>query len=267
MRELTMEEIHEVTLGILKKVDEIATKQGLRYFTAYGSLIGVIRHQGFIPWDDDLDIMMLRGDYDRLLVYFKEQEEALYPYKLFCVQNNPNYPHMIARICNVEYPVIVENETPCGMGVFIDVYPMDGLGSSREMWRKMLLKKQQLVAGSYYATREKFEIPRKKYRIPDRFLLYLFAKLVGRDFFTDRLEKYKNCFSWEESRYAGCAVWEREMYEKWYFDEVTRMPFEDMQVMVPKEYDKILRVVYGDYMELPPEGARRPQHNYRAYKK
>lgn len=267
MQELTIQEIHEVTLGILKKIDAVASAQDLKYFMAYGTLIGVIRHQGFIPWDDDLDIMMVRRDYEKLIAYFEEHEEELYPYKVFTVQNNKNYPHMIARICNTEYPIRVNNEKECGLGVFIDVYPLDGLGTDPAVWRRMLRKRQQLIAGSYYATRKRFEVPKKKYRIPDKFLLYVFAKIVGRDFFTNQLEQYKNIFSWDDSRYVGCAVWEPEMFEKKYFMETTRMPFCDMQVMVPKEYDKLLRTSYGDYMQLPPEEDRHPQHNYKAYRR
>lgn len=266
MQELTMDEIHEVTLGILKKIDEIASGEHLTYYMAYGTLIGVIRHQGFIPWDDDLDLMMLREDYDRLVEYFDRHEKELYPYKILTPQNNKKYPHMIARVCNVEYPVVVENEQDCGMGVFIDIYPMDGVGSDLAVWRRMLKWRQQLVAGCYYATRLHFEIPKKTYRIPDRFLLYLFAKCVGRDFFTNRLEAYKSRFDWEKSRYIGCAVWEQDTYEKSDFDRVIKMPFEGMEVPVPAEYDRVLRPLYDDYMKLPPEESRQPHHNYRAYK-
>lgn len=266
-RELNIDEVHAVTLDILKKIDELTAKLGLSYYMAYGSLIGVVRHQGFIPWDDDLDIMMRRADYEKFLMYCNEHEEELYPYRLFSNRNNENYPHMIARFCNVEYPVVVNNEIPCGMGVFVDIYPLDGMGNSRKVWKKMMRTRQQLIAGSYYATREKFEIPKKKYRIVDKYLLYLFAKWKGKKYFLDRLEQYKNCFSWDESRYVGCIVWEPEMFEKEYFEETARLPFCDMQVMVPKEYDKLLHTSYGNYMELPPEDARHPQHNYKAYSK
>lgn len=264
-KELKLEEIHAVTLDILKKIDALTQKLQLSYYMAYGSLIGVVRHQGFIPWDDDLDIMMRREDYEIFLEYCIEHESELYPYRIFTNRNNPEYPHMIARFCNVEYPVEVDNEIPCGMGVFVDIYPLDGMGNSAAEWKRMMRVRQQLIAGSYYATRLKFEIPKKKYRIIDKYLLYLFAKWKGKAYFFARLEQYKTRFAWEKSRYVGCIVWEPELFERTYFEETTRLPFCDMQVMVPKEYDKLLRTSYGNYMELPPEEARRPQHNYKAY--
>lgn len=267
MRELTIEEIHEITLNILKKIDEVAIELNLKYYLAYGSLIGAVRHHGFIPWDDDLDIMMLREDYEKLITYFMEHEKELYPYKIFSNRNNKDYPHMIARVCNVDYPIEVENEIPCGMGVFVDIYPIDGMGNDKAAWQRMMKKRQQLIAGSYYATRKHFEIPKKRYRAFDKYLLYLFAKWKGKNYFLDRLEQYKNRFSLDASRYAGCIVWEQEMFEKEYFLETERLPFEGMLVMVPKQYDRLLRISYGDYMKLPPVEEQQPQHNYKAYQK
>ncbi len=265
--ELQLDEIHEITLDLLKKIDSLTAELGIHYYMAYGSLIGTVRHKGFIPWDDDLDIMMQREDYEKFLAYCIQNEEKLYPYRIFSTRNNPDYPHMIARFCNVEYPVEVNNEIPCGLGVFVDIYPLDGMGNSKEEWQKMMKLRQQLIAGSYYATRKQFEIPKKKYRIVDKYLLYLFAKWKGKDYFLNKLEQYKNRFSWDDSRYVGCIIWEPEMFEKEYFKETTRLPFCDMEVMVPKEYDRLLRTSYGDYMQLPPEEERHPQHNYRAYRK
>ena len=123
--EMSIDEIHEATLEILKVIDSIAKKLKIKYFMAYGSLIGVVRHKGFIPWDDDLDLMMLREDYEKFLVYFAEHEQELMPYKIFTNRNNKDYPNMIARVCNVNYPIQVENEIPCGMGIFVDIYPID----------------------------------------------------------------------------------------------------------------------------------------------
>lgn len=268
MKELSLEEIHEITLDILKKIDRIVTAQGLKYFLAYGSLIGAVRHRGFIPWDDDLDIMMLRPDYDKFVQYFLEHEKELYPLKIFTHDTCENYPHMIARVCNLDYPIVVNNEIDCGMGIFVDVYPLDGMGEEEKVWKPLIRRRQQLIAASYYATRIHFEIPKKKYRILDKYLLYLYAKWKGSAYFLDKLERYKEYFPLETSRYVGNVVWVgMELLEKEWFRDTLRLPFEDMEAMVPEGYDALLRCGYGDYMQLPPEEARRPQHNYAAYQK
>ncbi|MFR4128769.1 MAG: phosphorylcholine transferase LicD [Roseburia inulinivorans] len=264
--EMSIDEIHEATLEILKVIDSIAKKLKIKYFMAYGSLIGVVRHKGFIPWDDDLDLMMLREDYEKFLVYFAEHEQELMPYKIFTNRNNKDYPNMIARVCNVNYPIQVENEIPCGMGIFVDIYPIDPMGKSEKKWKRIMRYRQQLIAACYYASRVRFEKPKKKYRSIDRYLLYLYAKNKGIEYFKNKLEKYKDKFDWENSDYAGCIVWEPELFDKNYFNDTVRLPFCDMQVLVPREYDSMLRKSYGDYMKLPPEKDRKPQHKYKAYR-
>ena len=89
MKTLNMEEIHEVALGILKKIDEITAKLDLQYFLAYGTLIGAVRDHGFIPWDDDVDIMMFRKDYDIFAEYCISHEKEISPYRLCSLKTNP----------------------------------------------------------------------------------------------------------------------------------------------------------------------------------
>lgn len=97
MQEMTNKEMQEVELEILKVLSKICEEQKLDYFLMYGTLLGAARHKGFIPWDDDLDIMMKRSDYDKLIEYLIEHEKELAPYKLFSKSNNANYPFMISR--------------------------------------------------------------------------------------------------------------------------------------------------------------------------
>lgn len=268
-RELNIDEVHAVTLDILKKIDKLTAKLGLPYYMAYGSLIGVVRHQGFIPWDDDLDIMMRRVDYEQFLDYCIEHEEELYPYRLMSNRNNENYPHMIARLCNVEYPVVVNNEIPCGMGVFVDIYPLDGMGSDLEKLKPVLKRSHKLVDMNFWATRQKFERPKKWYRIPDKFVRYCYSRFRGKTYIQGELKKIGELFPDEESKYIGVITWGTDMmpFEKEYFASSKRMPFETMDVPVPVEYKKVLEKIYGDYMEMPPMEKRSPQHNYCAYGK
>ena len=81
-RELSLEEVHKETLNVLKKIDEICEHNDIKYSIMYGTLIGYMRHNGFIPWDDDMDVCMLRPEYDKFVAYCNEHEEELYPFKL-----------------------------------------------------------------------------------------------------------------------------------------------------------------------------------------
>ena len=95
MEELTLRQMQEGALNILKKLDGICREQGLRYFLFYGTLIGAIRHKGFIPWDDDLDVAMPRPDFDKLVAYCRRHREELQPMQLMTVDDNPQYVYPI----------------------------------------------------------------------------------------------------------------------------------------------------------------------------
>ena len=116
-----------------------------------------MRHKGFIPWDDDVDIMMPRDDYQKLISYFKDNSEKLKPLELFSYYNNEKYPHMISRISDSRYILDVDNEADYGIGLFVDIYPMDGVGNSEEEYtsRKKLASKYSSLC--FLSTREHFE--------------------------------------------------------------------------------------------------------------
>ena len=110
--ELSLQEIQKGSLEILRIVAKICDKQGLIYYLAYGTLIGAIRHKGFIPWDDDIDIWMPRNDYKKFIEYFIKHKDELKPYELFSVYNNVDYPYEISRISDNRYVLDVDNEAP-----------------------------------------------------------------------------------------------------------------------------------------------------------
>ena len=128
---LSMRDTQQIALEILHTVAQICEERNLRYYLVYGTLIGAVRHHGFIPWDDDVDIMMPRPDYDKLLEYL-EDHIGEYPHlQVFNRKTCPDYPYMITRISDDRYEIRMENEKPFGMGVFIDIYPYDGLGNEQ----------------------------------------------------------------------------------------------------------------------------------------
>lgn len=132
MEELTLRQMQEGALNILKKLDGICREQGLRYFLFYGTLIGAIRHKGFIPWDDDLDVAMPRPDFDRLVEYCRRHREELLPMRLMTVDDNPRYVYPIARFSDTRYRVKYQGIRDYGLGLFVDIYPLDGCGDTEE---------------------------------------------------------------------------------------------------------------------------------------
>jgi lipopolysaccharide cholinephosphotransferase len=273
MRELTIKETQQVSLEILYTITQICEKQGLRYSLIYGTLIGAIRHQDYIPWDDDVDIMMPRPDYEKLLKYLEKHIKD-YPYlRVFNCDKCKKYPYMITRISDDRYIIKMENEKPYGMGIFIDIYPYDGLGMTKKEAVKYGMKGDRLSSMCYQATRDHFAIETTTSIIRKiiKFPIYAIAKLIGKNYFQKKLQRLAGLKAYDKSKYIGCVVWlsggEKDIFLRKWFDETIFKPFGKYEFRVPKEYDKVLRHTYGDYMKLPPKEERIGHHYYKVYQK
>lgn len=270
-QELTLKEIHAGMLNILQKVIEICDQLHINYYLAYGSLIGAVRHQGFIPWDDDLDIMMMRDDYDKFLAYCSKHADALLPFRLMNYHNTEGYPFAISRFCDLNYRMEMDDGNDYGMGLFIDVYPLDGQGIKVSKLKNKYLdiKKKVLSFGLYYSY-DKCVIP-KTGNVIKRYLRNAFcfvSRILRRQFFINGFEKMARQYSVDESKYVSCVIWDEtcSFPKKWY-EENIYMNFEGVKVKVPKAYHNILKQIYGDYMELPPKEKRVPHHQYKLFRK
>lgn len=272
-RELTIKETQEVSLEILRIITNICEEQRFRYSLVYGTLIGAVRHSGYIPWDDDVDIMMPRPDYDELLVYLNKHINEYPHLQVFNRKECVEYPYMITRISDDRYEMEMANEKPYGMGIFIDIYPYDGLGKTKDEALKFGLKGDRLSSFCYQATREHFAIENttSTFRKLIKYPVYLYSKFCGKDYFQNKLEKLARAKDYDESEYVGCVTWlsggEKDIFPRKWFDETIMMKFDKYEFRVPKEYDNILRHIYGDYMKLPPEKDRVGHHFYKVYKK
>lgn len=271
--ELTIEQIQKASLEILLEIIKICKKLDLKYFLYYGTLIGVIRHQGFIPWDDDLDIMMPRNDYEILIQFFIDHKNAYKYLTLYEPRVNKNYPYMIGRISDNRYYLEVENEKDYGIGVFVDIYPFDGLGNTRKESLKFAKKGDRLSSLCYQATREKFVIGNTKafFRKIIKYPVFIFSKIIGKEYFQRKLALLVGIKKYEESDYVGCIIWisggERDVYKKEWLEETIELSFCNHMVSVPKKYDKILKNIYGDYMKLPSKEEQIGHHFYKAFLK
>lgn len=273
MQELTIKETQQISLEILHTVAEICEEQQIRYALIYGTLIGAVRHHGYIPWDDDVDIMMPRPDYERFLEYMKQHVNNYPNLRVFNREECPEYPYMITRISDDRYRIRMENEKPFGMGVFIDIYPYDGLGMTKKEAVSYGLKGDRLSSLCYQATRQHFAFETTKSRLRKviKYPVYLVSRLIGKDFFQNRLQKLAGIKDYDRSEYVGCVIWlswgEKDIFPRSWFDETIRMPFDKYEFRVPKEYDRVLRHEYGDYMQLPPEKDRVDHHCFKVYRR
>ena len=270
MQELTMRDVQLSSLEILRNVAEICEKENIRYALAYGTLLGVVRHKGFIPWDDDIDIIVPRPDYERLLAYFEKNHPD--PFVAMNMKTTKDYPFLITRIVDKRYKLDVRNEKDYGLGTFIDVYVLDGVGNTFEEGVSFISKTCKYPRLIFLATRKYYHFGTTKgfWKRMIKFPAFCFAKLMGKEFFIKRLMKIVDTNSYDRCQFVGCAVWNERpfwgVFDKKYVEDTILAPFENYQFRIPKDYDEILRQWYGDYMQLPPEKDRIYHHLYKVYK-
>ena len=270
---LNLEEIQKHSVKILYALDEICRQEGIKYFLAYGTLLGAVRHNGFIPWDDDIDVQMPREDYDRFEEYFIKNREELYPLALFSQKTESRYPYVIGRLCDTRYTIKRDDEEDCGMGLFVDIYPLDGMGNTINEAVSIERRVHPLSAMFCQSSKKYIKIgsTRKKWKIIAKYLTFHYAKLKGKYHFGRKIDAISKEHNYDDSEYVGCVVWrtygKRDIYKKEWMDELIEHKFEDKMLMIPKDYDSILSQIYGDYMTLPREKDRIPHHYYKVYKK
>lgn len=273
MKELNMKEVQMASLEVLKKIAEICEQEHIAYFFYGGTLIGAIRHKGFIPWDDDIDISMPRPDYERFCKYCKEHEDDLKPFRLLNIDTCENYPFMIGRMSDDRYMLDVVNEKPFGLGVFVDIYPLDGLGNDFDAAYKQMSKLRKYPRLMYLSTRRyyHFGITKGWKKRLMKIGAFCYAKLLGRDYFKKKILSMVDTGCYDNSRYVGCAVWgagdKVYVFDKEKMGKLTFVDFEGGKYRSFEGWDYLLTEWFGDYMQLPPEEDRVPHHLYTAYKK
>lgn len=266
MKELTTKEIQETSLDILKDVHEFCVRNGIRYTLAYGTMIGAIRHKGFIPWDDDLDIMMPRPDYERFCRTYTSPR-----YKVVCKENRKDCLIAFGRVCDTEktcissfLPWIRSSE---GLGVWIDIFPLDAVNGDMESLTATYDTLHRLFDGSKKARRSLRPLAREKslsYNINTlkKRLFGLFSRKP--ESYTDQIISIASRIPYGSTSYVAqlampgiVAAYDSAQVESFHLT-----PFEDAEFFIADGYDSMLRKVYGDYMKLPPEDERVPQQDY-----
>lgn len=270
--ELSLEEIQQESFKVLLKIKEIFDENGWEYYLAYGTLIGAVRHKGFIPWDDDIDIWVPRSDYEKFINYCIENKESLYPFELHHYKTNKKYIYTIARFSDSRYKIDYTNTKDYGLGLFVDIYPLDGLNKKDKGLIRKIRFLQMLIwmCGSKKMIKGNNKII-NILKVP----IYCIVKILHIDRFINKLlikdDKLSQKYSFENSEYVDCICWCKDLQgiKK---DELQKnkdmlLEFNGEKFKVPYEYDKVLKKYFGDYMKLPPEEERIAHHFYSAYKK
>lgn len=250
-------EVWAIELDLLMQLDQMCRKHGLKYCVGAGTMLGAVRHKGFIPWDDDLDVYMLRPDFDRLVQCADEFED---PYYLQTTYNEKDLIRTFIRLRNIQTTgtTVKEENLHVNKGIFIDIFPLDGVSEDKktELWQYWLNKYHKNISGCFNHARG--ENPDKSLRGR---LTYLGYKAVAAVLVRDKMKVYRSAvrnltrFSKDDTAVWGnrtlffkCPKSRRPRQD---YEDLIEMPFEMIKVPVPRKYDELLRQQYGDYMKIP----------------
>lgn len=263
MDRITLRKIQKSELNILKTFIRCCHKLNVKYFLVGGTLLGAVRHKGFIPWDDDIDVGMLRKDYE----IFLKHAQAILPsyYFIQCIDSEPELLFNFAKIRDSRTTFI---ETSLGKlkinhGVYIDVFPLDYYPEDLAAQKKVDRAKKKLNL----RIRKEFVIPIENRQSTIKEFIF---KLIGaalsvkypnvRTAILEREALYKSCHASNLVTNHGGAWGKKEIVPVSWFGEGTVALFEGVKVNIPKCYDELLTQLYGNYMQLPPKDKRVPHH-------
>lgn len=251
----TLRKVQLVQLDMLLDVDRICKENNIKYYLIGGSALGAVRHKGFIPWDEDIDIGMLRDDYDR----FIQVGKLLLSDKYFLQTNTTDieYPSLYAKI-RANNTTFVEKESKemgvkMHQGIFMDIFPIDNVPDNIFLRKFQYLLVHFLIS---IASTRSGNYPQNKYK---KFIKRLYSKIfikllkketldrtahnIASSFKDIQTNKVANLFG----RYK-----EKEIVPRGYFGEAKYLKFEEYNLPVPEYYHEYLKHIYGDYMTLPP---------------
>ena len=259
-------EIQQMELGIMEYIHETCQKIGVKYFLAYGSLIGAVRHKGFIPWDDDMDICMLREDYEKLQDYLIANPDKRY--EVMSYKNSLNYVYPFMKVQdNHTYLLEEDVRIDSNMGIYVDIFPVDGYEDDSVFKDKMtrLIKKRQLSCYTFKGITNTKSILNSLIRYISVIIFY-FTNTNKYIRGIDELAQSRKVDDYELVDYLiykdmNKPVWKRE----WLKQTITGV-FEGREFMIPKNYHEILTSDYGDYTQLPPVELRFSHHDFQLWK-
>ena len=268
MQLLSLDEIKSIELKILLEIDDICEAQKINYTLIGGSLLGAVRHSGFIPWDDDIDIAMPRYEYEQFLDYCENNPTA---FKMFSSRATDCW-HLFSKAYDPETVIVDHNnhDDDVGIGVHVDIFPIDGLSNnlliSKIRFLETALLRELLVAKNwkkYYFSKTRSP----KYELI-RYPIFIVSRFIPANPLKSIIVKIIKSYDFNKMNYVAVipsTYRMREIVSKTVFSDYIRIDFEDNKISAINQYDYYLKKIYGNYWVLPPEEKRKSHHNFDAY--
>lgn len=263
MIKIEIDELKKLQLDILCYVDQFCRENDINYWIDCGTLLGAVRHKGYIPWDDDIDIGMLRSDYDKFTRIFNNNSR----YSFLCAEKNDEYYFPFGKVVDNNTVLYEPNKQGYKLAVYIDVFVYDNapdddkkltsMYNRRDFWRKL----NNAQTRHHRKTNNMWKEALVKV---GRFMLQIFPKGYFNYKAINVCLKYKNI---NTKRVGNFTSEKRMVCEKDIFREFIDLPFENHLFKAPIGYDKWLKAFYGNYMKLPSKEKQVSHHEFEAYYK
>ena len=259
MDDKTLRKLQLTELDILIEIDKICKENNIQYFLIGGTLLGAVRHKGFIPWDDDIDIGMIRSDYEKFIDLCLNKNVLGEKYFLHCNESDENYfiPFVKVKKNNTTFAEEHIDKVKTHKGIFLDIFPYDNVPKQKSIMQRI---QAIIVRNIHYAIYVKYGI----YRLKDKkrkALTWIFTLLPVKT-----LKKMNKCFSMifekrKNNKYivslAGSSSYVEETLSKERLFPLKKTKFENLDFYAFNDNDYYLAQLFGDYMKLPPEEDRK----------
>ena len=262
---ITPAQMQERGLEMLKFVDEVCRREKLTYWLSGGTLLGAVRHKGFIPWDDDVDLMMPRPDYEKLLAAAEHLSTQRYALAHPRLQRDYGIPwlRVFDQGTRVKLSRVIRFSPS---NLFIDIFPVDALPDDPRL-SKLFFRRVRLRNILWKCSRKTGVWPNERLKALKRSVTFV-SRLLPSNLYARWLDRFCARRDYDSARFAGCCIithyGSRERMPKAVFERTVYLPFCDGEFPAPVGWDTYLHNLYGDYMQLPPEDKRIPQHYLRA---
>ena len=266
MNPLSLQEIKQIEFELLKSFDAFCRANHIRYFLSNGTLLGAVKYKGFIPWDDDVDVLVPREDYDRLIRIFQDNEHM----RLVSFEREPRYLFPFAKLCDT---ATVKEETDIDNGVTLglnmDVFPLDAWDDDLEKAKQEAALIKKNISRLSLAKLRKPNAPGMIKKAAQGILM-LPCKLRGGQVFLRNIIAESNKPHQRGENHLGCKAWciygAREIIPADVFASTVEVEFEGNLFFAPAGYDTYLRSLYGDYPKDPPIEKQKTHHSFTAYR-